>query len=109
MTSTAPPKSPRRRGSAKPLTFTRRKRIRGRNARTHREWQDETGSYLIIWRKQAYGVSLPPQFFALTMPPGFSSEEYRITLDGRPPKPFRTFNAAATACQNHADQTGAAQ
>jgi hypothetical protein len=108
MTTAAQPKlTPQNASATAPLTFTRRKRIPGRNARTYREWRDQSGRYVIVWRKQAHGVSLPPQFFALTALPGLTLDESRVTLDGRHPKPLRTFDAAERACQRHADEARA--
>lgn len=46
------------------MNFNRKKRIKGRSAKTYKEWHSDCGQYRITWRSQVCGVDMPPRYFA---------------------------------------------
>ena len=46
------------------MNFTRKKRIKGRSAKTYKEWHSDCGQYRITWRSQVSGVEVTPRYFA---------------------------------------------
>lgn len=74
-----------------------RKKLRGQNQKVRRTWLSEE-SYRIIWRKEAWGIELPPAFQAtvrVVLPQGNEMWDFV----GRPL--YKTMKAAQEACQKH--------
>jgi hypothetical protein len=73
-----------------------RKKLRGQNQKVRRTWMSEEG-YRIIWRKEAWGIEIPPGFQAtvkIAMPSGEMWDFVGRHL-------FKTMKAAQEACQKH--------
>ena len=77
----------------------KRKRAKGTTAKTHREWIDTSGSYLIVWRCEAFGVKVPAEFHAFLL-----YGERRLFFGGRP-RAFKKLATAQAACEHH-NKTG---
>jgi hypothetical protein len=46
------------------VEFKRKQRIKGKTAKHHKEWYDETKQYRIIWRDQVFDVDVQPGYSA---------------------------------------------
>lgn len=74
-----------------------RKKLKGQNQKVRRTWLSEDG-YRIIWRREAFGIELPPAFQAtvrMVLPQGNEMWDFV----GRPL--YKTMKAAQEACQKH--------
>jgi hypothetical protein len=97
------------------MQFTRKKK-RGQSAKTQRLWLSEEG-YRIFWRKEVYGVELPPRFLATVrvMVPNYSQDLTTLSeVDREKAKTFlcwdfvdhkhhlyKTMKTAQDACEKH--------
>ena len=81
----------------------RRKKVKGQNRRVRRTWLSDDG-YRIVWRKEFYGVRLPPRFQACvrTLIPCFGGE-LRPMWDfvNMKRRLIKTFKAAQEECEKH--------
>jgi len=81
----------------------RRKKVKGQNQRVRRTWLSDDG-YRIVWRKEFYGVRLPPRFQACvrTLIPCFGGE-FRPMWDfvNMKRRLIKTFKAAQEECEKH--------
>jgi|WetSurMetagenome_2_1015567.scaffolds.fasta_scaffold130595_4 hypothetical protein len=79
------------------MNFVRRKK-RGSNSRVRKHWFD--GNYRIVWRREAFGIELPPLYQASVrtrLPNG------RIIWDRvSTRRAYKTLKAAIEACEKHA-------
>ena len=78
------------------MNFTRKK-IRGQNQKVRRTWLSEE-NYRIIWRCEAFGIAVPPDFQAtvrVLLPDGREMWDFV----GR--RLFKTLKAAQEACEKH--------
>ncbi len=98
------------------MQFTRKKK-RGQNAKVRRTWYSEEG-YRIVWRKEVYGVEMPPRFFATVrvVVPNYGQDIHAPTFDSERPVAktflmwdfvdhkhhlYKTMKAAVDACEQH--------
>jgi hypothetical protein len=82
------------------MQFTRKKR-RGQNGRVRKTWLAPNG-YRIVWRKEAYGIELPPRYQALvktTVPATESFEMWDFVDQNR--HCYKTMKAATDAAEKH--------
>jgi hypothetical protein len=75
-----------------------RKRVKGRTAKTYKEWYSGSGQYRINWRSEVAGVQVDPYYQACV----------RCTTSGREywgfagrRGPYRTLKAAKEACETN--------
>ena len=82
-----------------------RKRKRGQNQKARRSWFSQDG-YRIIWRKEVYGVRVPPRFQAcvrIVIPHyGDSDEDIQMWdfVNGKR-RLYKTMKAAEEDCEKH--------
>ncbi len=81
----------------------RRKKKRGQNQKVRRTWFSEDG-YRIVWRKEVYGVRVPPRFQAcvrVLVP--YSDGQLRPMWDfvNRNHRLIKTLKAAQEECEKH--------
>jgi hypothetical protein len=81
------------------MNFKRKQRIKGRSAKTYKEWYDETKQYRVSWRKEAFGVAVTPGYFACVRCVGESGEEYWGFVGRR--GLYRSLTAAMDACEKN--------
>ena len=80
-----------------------RKRKRGSHARTQKHWFSED-SYRIVWRREIFGIRVPPRFQAtvrVLVP--YSDGQLRPMWDfcNRNRRLIKTFKAAVEECERH--------
>ncbi len=80
------------------MNFTRKKRIKGRSAKTYKEWHSDCGQYRITWRSQVSGVEVAPRYFACVRcvrSPLDLKEYWGFALRRGP---YKAFKACVKAC-----------
>jgi hypothetical protein len=80
------------------MDFKRKQRIKGRTAKTYKEWYSDCKQYRISWRSEIYGVAVTPGFFACVraVRDPYGREEYWGFASRR--GLYRTLKAAQRAC-----------
>lgn len=88
------------------MEFTRIRK-RGRTQKTYREWKSDCGHYRIIWRSEAFGVELPPRFYATVLTCGVEPlfKPWWNFVDRR--GPYKTFKKAVEDCERSKKLWGA--
>jgi hypothetical protein len=77
----------------------RRVHPEGKDPKHHKEWRGGRGRYAIIWRDQAYGVTVAPGYHT-----ALCSHDGRVDeLLSRNKRLKRTLKAAKRACELHAN------
>lgn len=74
----------------------KRRRIRGQDRRKQKTWMDERKCYRIYWRREAWGVSLHPCFYAFVRCIGDGIEFWEFAGARHP---YKTIKAAHEACK----------
>ncbi len=74
----------------------KRKRVKGRSAKTYKEWHSDCGQYRITWRRQVAGVEVPPGYWACCR--CVADQEYWGYAYHR--RLYRTLKAAQKACED---------
>ena len=83
------------------MDFTRKKRIKGRSAKTYKEWHSECGQYRITWRSQVFGIEVPPRYYACVrcVRSPLDLLEYWGFAQCR--RPYKAFKAVVKACEEN--------
>jgi hypothetical protein len=81
------------------LTWKRVRRKGQLGAQT-KEWVDISGSYSIVWRSEAFGVAVTPNYRAFLVHYEQGTTSRREFVGGKP-KEYRKFETAAAACERH--------
>jgi hypothetical protein len=66
----------------------------GKNTRTTKNWVTSDKQYRIYWRSEAYGIALPPLFFAFV----WDGSGWVFATDRRP---YKTFTKAVSECEKN--------
>ena len=74
------------------MNFKRKQRIKGRTAKTYKEWYSDCGQYRISWRNEVFGVAMVPGYHACVR----SGEGWGFA---RRRGLYRTLKAAQDACE----------
>jgi len=74
------------------LNFKRKQRIKGRTAKTYKEWYSDCDQYRISWRNEVFGVAMVPGYHACVRSGGGWGFARRRGL-------YRTLKAAQAACE----------
>lgn len=88
-------------GTIQAMKFTQKKRIKGKTAKTYKEWYSDCDEYRITWRKEIFGVEVDPGYYACVrcvvshrLPIEYWGFAYRRGLN-------RTFKAAMKSCEDN--------
>jgi len=71
------------------------RQIKGESRKKRKEWR--SGVYRIVWRNEAFGVKVPPGFFA-----NIRVDNQWLSVDRH--GTYKTFAAAERACIKHEGQ-----
>ncbi len=83
------------------MKFRRKQRIKGRSAKTYKEWYDETGRYRISWRSQVYGVEVPPAYYACVRCLRGRKDDFQFWGFVGRRGPYKTRAAAIKECEHN--------
>lgn len=81
------------------MEFTRR-RARGKTQDVFKQWFDETGHYRISWNREPFGEHLTTPYYACVRV-ARRHDGFQFWQFCTEPRPFRTFKAAARACEEN--------
>jgi hypothetical protein len=82
------------------MNFTR-KRVKGQNQKHHKLWLDDDKRYRITWRRECFGVRVPPAFFACVRCQRSMMDSTPVWYFAGQRRPYKTFEKAKEICELH--------